>query len=70
MPFWRVLLVAVLTAGMISPAQAGFREQAKRIHDRLAGVPPSDGVLQQMEDALAACVWHFLAPVRRGVLAA
>jgi hypothetical protein len=37
---------------MISPAQAGFREQAKRIHDRLAGVPPSDGVLQQMEDAI------------------
>ena len=52
MPFWRVLLVAVLTAGMLSPAQAGFREQAKRIHDRLAGVPPGDGVLQQMEDAI------------------
>ena len=51
-PLWRVLLVAVLTAGMMSPAQAGFREQAKRIHDRLAGVPPSDTVLQQMEDAI------------------
>ena len=31
------------------PAQAGPREQAKRIHDRLAGVPPSASVLTQME---------------------
>jgi hypothetical protein len=51
-PLWRILLVAVLTAGLVAPAQAGSREQAKRIHDRLAGVPPSDTVLQQMEDAI------------------
>ncbi|MDH3614593.1 MAG: hypothetical protein OEU90_09545 [Gammaproteobacteria bacterium] len=51
-PLWRILLVAVLSAGLMTPAQAGFREQAKRIHDRLAGVPPSDTVLQQMEDAI------------------
>ena len=51
-PLWRMLLVAVLTAGMMTPAQAGYREQAKRIHDRLAGVPPTDAVLQQMEDAI------------------
>ena len=51
-PLWRILLVAVLSAGLMAPAQAGFREQAKRIHDRLAGVPPTDIVLQQMEDAI------------------
>ena len=47
---WRVLLVGLLTAGLMSPALAGYREQAKRIHDRLAGVPPTDAVLQQMQD--------------------
>jgi hypothetical protein len=35
-------------------AYAGPREQAKRIHDRLAGVPPSDAVLTQMENLIAA----------------
>jgi hypothetical protein len=30
-------------------ANAGPREQAKRMHDRLAGVPPTEAVLQQME---------------------
>ena len=53
-PVWRFLLVAVLTISMMSPAQAGFREQAKRMHDRLAGVPPSDEVLLTMEGMLAA----------------
>ena len=52
MPSWRVLLVAVLATCLMAPAQAGDREQAKRIHDRLAGVPPTDAVLQQMEDAI------------------
>ncbi len=51
-PIWRMLLVAVLTAGMVAPAQAGYREQAKVIHDRIAGVPPTDAVLQSMEDAI------------------
>ena len=51
-PLWRTLLVAVLATGLMAPAQAGYREQAKRIHDRLAGVPPTDAVLQQMEDAI------------------
>ncbi|MCH8159577.1 MAG: hypothetical protein IIA08_06860, partial [Proteobacteria bacterium] len=36
----------------LTPANAGYREQAKQMHDRLAGVPPSDSVLQQMEDAI------------------
>jgi hypothetical protein len=52
MPLWRVVLAAVMVAGLIAPAQAGNREQAKRIHDRLAGVPPTNAVLQQMEDAI------------------
>ena len=48
------LLIATLVAAVISlPAVAGPREQAKRIHDRLAGVPPSDAVLAQMEAAFA-----------------
>ena len=38
---------------MIAPAHAGPREQAKRIHDRLAGVPPSEAVLTQMESLVA-----------------
>ena len=38
-----VLVVAAL------PATAGTLERAKRIHDRLAGVPPSAAVLSQMQ---------------------
>jgi len=53
-PVWRVLLIALLAIGMMAPAQAGNREQAKRMHDRLAGVPPSDTVLQTMENMIAA----------------
>ena len=49
----RVLLVGLLTASMTLPAHAGNREQAKRIHDRLAGVPPTDAVLTQMENLIA-----------------
>lgn len=37
-----------------SVAQAGPREQAKRIHDRIAGVPPSDAVLQTMENQISS----------------
>ena len=51
-PLWRTLLVAVMAMGVMAPAQAGYREQAKQIHDRLAGVPPTDAVLQRMEDAI------------------
>ena len=45
----RWLLLGLLGASMASVAVAGPREQAKRIHDRLAGVPPTEAVLQQME---------------------
>jgi len=53
-PMWRILLVVVLAAGLMAPAQAGNREQARRIHDRLAGVPPTDAVLLQMENMIAS----------------
>jgi len=47
------MLLAVLCLGVISQlAFAGPREQAKRIHDRLAGVPPTNVVLNTM----AACI--------------
>lgn len=50
--FGRVLLVGLLSASMMLPANAGPREQAKRIHDRLAGVPPTDAVLGQMANLI------------------
>ena len=47
-------MIQLLTFGLFGVALtgnvfAGPREQAKRIHDRLAGVPPTEAVLQQME---------------------
>ncbi len=45
-------VVALLALLVALPAAAGYREQAKRLHDRIAGVPPSDVVLQQMQDAI------------------
>jgi hypothetical protein len=48
----RVTAVAVLAA-CAATAAAGPREQAKRIHDRIAGVPPSAAVLNQMEAEVA-----------------
>lgn len=45
------LRLATLTLACVYglTAHAGGREQAKRIHDRLAGVPPTASVLTQME---------------------
>lgn len=42
--------LVMLSAGLCFAlsAQAGTNEQAKRLHDRLTGVPPSEAVLQQM----------------------
>jgi len=49
---WRLFVVlAVLLCG-ISVALAGPREQAARIHDRLAGVPASDAVITSMAAVL------------------
>ena len=45
----RLLAFALLSIGLINTASAGPREQAKRIHDRLAGVPPTETVLSLME---------------------
>ena len=47
-------LAILLVVALAAPANAGPREQARRIHDRLAGVPPSDAVLTQMETAIQA----------------
>ncbi len=48
----RIVLVTVVGLVLATPSHAAYREQAKRLHDRLAGVPPTDAVLQQMEDAI------------------
>lgn len=45
---------AVLLALFAADASAGAREQAKRIHDRIAGVPPSDAVLTDMTNKILA----------------
>src|SRR5210317_545889 len=50
---WQIALIGILLAGLMATAYAGPREQAKRIHDRLAGVPPTDAVLQTMQDQIA-----------------
>ena len=50
---WQIAFIGVLLAGFVATAAAGPREQAKRMHDRLAGVPPSNSVLQTMETQIA-----------------
>jgi len=45
----QLLSFVLLSVGLVSVANAGPREQAKRIHDRLTGVPPTEAVLAQME---------------------
>lgn len=49
----RVLNTLILTSLLPLLANAGPREQAKRIHDRLAGVPPVAEVLDQMADSIS-----------------
>jgi len=44
------LCVALLA---VSTANAGPREQAKRMHDRLVGTPPTSACLQQLEDQIS-----------------
>jgi len=53
---WTMLCLAVLLGAVSSAATAGAgpREQAKRIHDRLTGIPPSADVLESMEDLVAS----------------
>ncbi len=45
----RLLTFGLLSVALVTMASAGPREQAKRIHDRLAGVPPTEAVLSLME---------------------
>lgn len=46
--------ILLLCAIGVSTAWAGPREQAKRIHDRLVGVPPTTAVLDSMEASIVA----------------
>ena len=41
-------MTALLATAAAQPAWSGAREQARRMHDRIAGVPPTDAVLTQM----------------------
>ncbi|MGH8168079.1 MAG: hypothetical protein ACREQ1_12630, partial [Woeseiaceae bacterium] len=50
----QLLAAFLLCVALISSAAAGPREQAKRIHDRLAGVPPMEDVLFDMEVAIGS----------------
>jgi hypothetical protein len=54
--FSRIAHVVIAALGIAAAASsvAGPREQAKRIHDRLAGVPPTAAVLDQMQTKVAA----------------
>ncbi len=52
--FLSLLMGFSLTFLLAQNAIAGPREQAKRIHDRLAGVPPSAAVLDAMEADIIA----------------
>ena len=47
-------LIGCLTVGAVSSAMADSREQARRMHDRLTGVPPTDAVLAEMESLINA----------------
>jgi hypothetical protein len=44
----------VALAALAAAAHAGPREQARRMHDRIAGVPPTDAVLSAMETEIVA----------------
>ena len=56
--YGRRLAVSLMALGLLlfgaSDAFAGNRERAKRIHDRLAGVPPTDTVLADMQSDVLA----------------
>ncbi|MEA2079828.1 MAG: hypothetical protein U9P00_08225 [Pseudomonadota bacterium] len=52
---WRFSLVAAAVSLLLAlPVAAGSREQAKRIHDRLTGVPPTVDVLDAMTAKVSA----------------
>ena len=45
---WLAIAIGLFGASWQQPALAGARDQAKRIHDRLTGTPPSDALLSTM----------------------
>jgi hypothetical protein len=51
---WWLFVVTTVVFSSVSVALAAEREQAQRIHDRLAGVPPSEAVLTTMANLIAA----------------
>jgi hypothetical protein len=53
-PSARGIAALALVIGLAATASAGPREQARRMHDRLAGVPPSEAVLSAMAARIAA----------------
>jgi len=71
---WMLSLVVILSLSSISQVSvADSREQAKRIHDRLTGVPPTEAVLNDMAsqigsgDAFGAAM-KILSPSTAGPL--
>ncbi len=48
------VVLAVLLASVAVAASAGNRDKAKRIYDRIAGTPPTEATLDQMEALVAA----------------
>ena len=50
----RLAGAGLLALAFVAPAAAGPREQAKRMHDRLVGVPPSEATLASMAAKIAA----------------
>ena len=54
---WSRGIRSIFTCGLLVTAivaVAGPREQAKRMHDRIAGVPPTEAVLTQMAADISA----------------
>ena len=49
----RFALAGLLGAILVLPANAGDREQARRIYDRIAGVPPTADEMLALESAMA-----------------
>jgi len=49
-----IALFFIMIAVAVVPVQAGPREQAKRVHERLAGVPPGESILSSMESLISS----------------
>jgi hypothetical protein len=54
----RYLISILLVLGVASAAQAGARDRAKRMYDRIVGVPPSEAVLADMAARIGASPTH------------